>query len=136
MIRTITQMTNGAITAGVDLHGLAGAQKAVSELVDLVFYARSFKNIILSVIENIFVTLYLIFQANIVHGNVTNVDIENHLARGGAQGMDIVVTLLIIKRMERTAQDVLKVLYLNNFELAMLHKVLVVVIIRLAYTLA
>ena len=94
------------------------------------------KNIILSVIENIFVTLYLIFQANIVHGNVTNVDIENHLARGGAQGMDIVVTLLIIKRMERTAQDVLKVLYLNNFELAMLHKVLVVVIIRLAYTLA
>jgi len=75
MIRTITQMTNGAITAGVDLHGLAGAQKA----------------------------------ANIVHGNVTNVDIENHLARGGAQGMDIVVTLLIIKRMERTAQDVLKI---------------------------
>ena len=58
-------------------------------------------------------------------------DIENHLARGGAQGMDIVVTLLIIKRMERTAQDVLKVLYLNNFELAMLHKVLVVVIDRM-----
>jgi len=75
MIRTITQMTNGAITAGVDLHGLAGAQKA----------------------------------ANIVHGNVTNVDIENHLARDGAHSLDIVGTLLLIKSMERTAQDALKI---------------------------
>ena len=61
-------------------------------------------------IENICVTLYLIFQANIVHGNVTNVDIENHLARDGAQSLDIVGTLLLIKIMERTAQDALKVL--------------------------
>ena len=92
------------------------------------------KKIRFSVIENICVTLYLIFQANIVHGNVTNVDIESHLARDGAHSLDIVGTLLLIKSMERTAQDALKVLYLNNFELVMLHKVLVV--IRLAYTLA
>ena len=53
-------------------------------------------------------------------------DIKRDDAIDGAQFMIIVGTLIITKNMERTAQDAPKVLYLKNFELIMLHKVLVV----------
>ena len=55
-------------------------------------------------------------------------DIKRNDAIDGAQFMIIVGTLIITKNMERTAQDApnIKVLYLKNFELIMLHKVLVV----------
>ena len=55
-------------------------------------------------------------------------DIQRNDAIDGAQCIIIVGTLLLTKNMERIAQDAQalpKVLYLN-FELIMLHKVLVV----------
>ena len=69
------------------------------------------------------VILCLTFQAKNVHGNVTSVDIESHHARDGAQCIIIVGTVLIIKSMERTAQDVHKVLDIKTiFELNIFRK--------------
>ena len=60
------------------------------------------------------VILCLTFQAKNVHGNVSSVDIKSHHARDGAQCIIIVGTVLIIKSMERTAQDVLAQHNLEN----------------------
>ena len=66
--------------------------------------------------ENMCVILCLTFQAKNVHGSVTNVDMESqNPARDGAQCIIIVGTLILIRNMELTAQDVPKVLHIKTF---------------------
>ena len=81
-----------------------------------------------SVIQDIFVILCRTFQAQNVHGNVTSAHLleSQDSARDGAQCTIIVVTQIVTRIWELTAQDVPKVLDLKDFELIMLRNILVI----------